>query len=142
MGKEQIRLRVYYGDLFSGIPIRSLTSVVCADRLPWNEIQGQSQRNDSKDGGAAFVRPTVLSIVSLAFAWGILQPFWGHLGPFWGHLRAILGALKACKSISDHAPPQFCLCSSRRTSLGTSRKPMRTLKCTTVRANKNPISNL
>ena len=29
----------------SGIPISSQTAVVCGDRLPWNEIQGQSQLN-------------------------------------------------------------------------------------------------
>ena len=46
----------------------SLTSVVCSSRLPWNEIQGQSQRKDSEDGGAAFSRPTMLSTMSLALA--------------------------------------------------------------------------
>ena len=44
----------------------SLTSVVC--RLPWNEIQGQSERTDGTDGGAAFGRVTMLSMVSLALA--------------------------------------------------------------------------
>ena len=37
-------------------------------RLPWNEFQGQSQRKDSKDGGAAVGRPTRLSMISLVFA--------------------------------------------------------------------------
>ena len=36
--------------------------------LPWNEIKGQSKGKDSKDGGAAFGRPTMLSMVSLALA--------------------------------------------------------------------------
>ena len=46
----------------------SLTSVVCANGLRWQKILGQSQREDIKIGGAAFGRPTILSMLSLASA--------------------------------------------------------------------------
>ena len=48
--------------------MNSLTSVFFGNRLPWNEIQGQSPRKNSKDDGAAFGRPTMLSMASLALA--------------------------------------------------------------------------
>ena len=60
----------------SGIPISSLTSEVCGvcgDMLPWNEILGQSQGKYNKDGGAAFGRPTMLSMVSLVLALYFIQ---------------------------------------------------------------------
>ena len=50
------------------VPISSLTSVVCVNRLHGNEIQGQSQRKDSKDGGAAEDCPIMLRMIFLAFA--------------------------------------------------------------------------
>ena len=56
------------GALGPGIPISSLTSVVCGNKLPRNELQGQSQRKDSKDGGAAFGCPAMLSMASLVLA--------------------------------------------------------------------------
>ena len=54
----------------SGNLISSLTLVVCGTRLPWNEIQGQRQRNHtrSKHGGAAEGRPAIVTICSLALA--------------------------------------------------------------------------
>ena len=54
--------------LYSGIPISSLTSVVYGNRLPWNEIQGQSQRNHTEHGGAAEGHLTVLTIFPLLLA--------------------------------------------------------------------------
>ena len=46
----------------------NLTSEVCGNRLPWNEIQGQSKRQSSREGGAASGHPTMLNMVSLALA--------------------------------------------------------------------------
>ena len=55
--------------LSSGVPIiSSLTSVVSDNRLPWNDIQGLSQRNHTENGGAAKGRPTILTTFSLALA--------------------------------------------------------------------------
>ena len=70
----------------SGIPISSLISVVCGNTLPWNEIQGQSQRNHNKHGGAVEGRRP--SLLSCLWHWPWIS-FQGKLLPSVADVRLI-----------------------------------------------------